>query len=199
MNCAKLANSTCSGKSAALGLRGCDLAAASTFFGLGLTGIDSDGDSIPDFLEILRSTSPSRADALETPLSDGKTNFEKITQGLDVESNLSTNPVQEGDFVKVTYQEESAGECGSGKTNYHYELEQIPLLAVPAYSEKSPSGPVDFSHGQDENVVLVFSLWQSAGGLSMPDRLYVQKILIPLKGEIQFIDKVPKLVGEIVL
>lgn len=198
-SCAKLINSSCTGQPAALGFRGCDLAAASTVFGLKLTGVDSEGDLIPDFLEILRSTSPARADALETPLSDGKTNFEKITAGLDIESSLSSNPVRESDLVKVTYSEELAGSCGSGKTNYLYELEQIPLLAVPAYTDKSPSGPVDFSHGRDENVVLVFSIWQASGGLTMPDRLYVQKILIPLKGEIQFVDKSPKLVGEILL
>ena len=198
--CKKLATPACKTKPAALGLQGCDLAAASSFFGVKLTGVDSDQDLIPDFLEILRGTSPSRSDAQEIPLGDGLSNFEKITQGLDVESSLKTWPVVEKNLMKISYNQ--IENCGTGKTQYQFGLNQVPLIPVPAYTDTlaqvpATQGPVDFSHGKDENVILVFSIWQVTGGLTLPDRLYVQKILVPLKGEIQYIDQEPKFIGEI--
>lgn len=202
-NCAKLVTNTCKDKPSVFGLRACDVSAASTFFGFKLTGIDSDNDLLPDFIEIIRSTSPSRDDALESPFGDGESNFKKITRGMDVESSAIKWPALDKNLMKIVYRQDAATTaCGSGKINYRYEIEQIPLVPVPAYSDNSAAvaataGPIDFSHGQDENVILVFSVWQAAGGLTLPDRLYVQKILVPLKGEIQYIDKEPKLVGEI--
>jgi len=169
---------TCSEEIKSLGMNECDLKFAHQYFGLPLTNIDTDRDGLQDFIEIIKGLNPARHDAFENPSGDGFTNEEKVILGLDIKSNLNLYPVDENSQISLRFQESSAS-CENKEKAYDYELESIPLKSTEKYSDPS-SESNNLSHEKDENVILLFSQWQSLGGLSLPNKVFYQKILIPL-------------------
>lgn len=179
------ANLTCNKDlSAGLGLSGCDLMFGASLFGAPLTGIDSDSDFIPDYLEIVRSLHPGRSDAQDNPMVDGVSNFEKIIRGLDINSSQTLFPIEDEKTIKIDYQENTSG-CGSdlqARRLYDYFIDRLPLVETKNYVDDLSSG-LSLSHKENENVILVFSYWQADGGVAAPNKIYGQKILINHRAE----------------
>jgi hypothetical protein len=160
----------------ALGLTECDLDIAESVYGVPLDGIDTDEDRLPDFIEIIRGTSPARADALASPFGDGLTNMAKITGGLDVEANALLQPVAADRQMDVTF-EPSDTHCPAGRAGYTYVFEQLPMTSTRAFVDHT-ADVLSLSHGPDENVVLLLSLWQATGGVELESALYLHKLLV---------------------
>ncbi len=183
---------SCEGDAYKLGLNDCDLKIASKIFGADLTGVDSDLDGIPDFIEIIRGSHPARVDVFENPSGDGINNLQKITQGLDIHSNLKNFPVEEEKKVEIKFSLSDV-DCEEGREGYEYEIVQAPLIEASPYM-----GDQTFSSLQreeNENSYLVISYWQAEGGLSLPNRIYYQNLRLKIGSElIKFDDRI--LLGE---
>lgn len=169
---------TCAAGGFNLGLSQCDRAYGNKLFGRGLNNSDIDRDSVPNFIEIIRGTALSRADMLDNPTADGINNFLKITQGMDVAASTATWPIGSEYLMDIKY-EVSEQLCSTGLKKVDYELDQIPFVDVVKYTDPSDDVSVNLSHEANENVVLVFSVWQSSGGITLPNRLYMQKWIVP--------------------
>ncbi len=189
----KAAALTCAKTNFSFGMSECDRAFATKIFGKPLGSIDADRDMVPNFLEILRGTSPLRMDMFDNPASDGVVNIEKISQGLDVRSSLALWPVESKKMMQLSY-DSDVGTCDTGTKQLNYTIDNVPLIETLAYVDPSDDASIKLSHLKDENVVIVFSIWQTIGGVTLPNRLYIQKWIVPLIGDPK--SETPKFLGE---
>lgn len=170
---------TCVNTGFNFGLSDCDRAFAQKYYGRQMTSPDIDKDMMPNLIEIIRKTSPTRLDAFENPTVDGVVNIEKVTLGMDVLSSLKLWPIDEKKLMNLVF-DANVGTCSNGLNKIEYVIEQAPLAEVESYTDPSDDAAINFTHAKNENVVLVISIWQSSGGVPQPDRLYVQKWLVPI-------------------
>lgn len=170
--------SSCNANNFTQGMTDCDRAYAAKLTGRLLSSADIDRDSISNFIEIIRGTSLARADMMDNPTADGINNFLKITQGMDVHASTVSWPIGSEYLMDIKY-EVDAGTCDNGLAKINYSLDHVPLAEVLKYTDPSTEPGMNLSHEKDENVVLVFSVWQSSGGITLPNRMYVQKWIVP--------------------
>lgn len=189
----KLATLTCAKSNFSFGMSECDRAFAAKIYGRALATIDSDKDLVPNFLEILRGTSPLRMDMFENPASDGIVNIEKISQGLDIFSSTILWPVDQLNQMRISYNSD-VGDCTTGTKQVEYVLENVPLVSALDYADPSDDPVIKLSHLKDENVVVLVSVWQTIGGVTLPNRMYIQKWIVPIIGEPK--SEIPQFLGE---
>lgn len=134
-----------------LGLLRCDAAAISS--STALTGVDTDLDGVPDFIEVLKGLDPIRAIADEDNdmLPNGvKSNIDEIQKGLDP---ISQDDVDDSQQIHVTAPKLSnKGVCGN-QDHYSFSVSSFPLLDVQAST--NPKFP-ELSHAANENVMMAF-------------------------------------------
>ena len=188
---ATVATLSCANNAFNLGMSECDRKLAARLFTRQFDSPDVDRDSLPNLIEILRRTAVARADALDNPTSDGVNNFQKVSQGMDVESSTTMWPINPEKLVDLRFDATSAV-CDNGLKRISYDIERVPFVDTQDYEDVTDDATINFSHKKDENVVLVFSIWQSSGGITLPNRLYMQKWVVPKlanpkKDEIKFI------------
>ena len=76
----------CDKQMVGLGLNACDIEVAKQIYGQTLTGFDTDGDGLPDFLEIRMGLNPTVSDlGLADRDGDGLTNYQEIQMGLNLD------------------------------------------------------------------------------------------------------------------
>ncbi len=120
-------------------------------------GVDSDGDGIPDLIELLKGTNPAIVDALSDPDNDGVLNYQEIahnTNPVYVEAGYPSQYLIQSEVKKV-----SAAVGSSCQENWQMNISQMPLFQTQAY--QAPVGFVpsasqmNFYHDKNQNIVLV--------------------------------------------
>jgi hypothetical protein len=123
-----------------------------------LNGFDSDGDGIPDYIEAIRGLSPFHANTSSDDFDgDGFSDIQEVAHGTDPQAdNAHTYPVdpQFETQVNLRAANSSAG-CSSTSEAYSFDLQNIPLVHVSAYTEAAHH-VFDLSHQTDENVILIY-------------------------------------------
>lgn len=161
-----MATLKCQGISNNLGLTDCDIA----FLKLSDSdpssddkGIDSDGDGIPDFVEIVRDTVASVADANQDLDGDGWSNQLELAQGSQV--NFPDHDVS--DLLKVVAQEtflQDSPLCPAQSEAWSLDLRNLPTVTTTAAftdsrtcvtGQESIRKCMKFSHSANENVILI--------------------------------------------
>jgi len=176
---AAVAALTCNKNLFNFGLSECDKALANKLYGRPLINSDVDRDAVPNFIEIIRGTSLARSDMLDNPTADGINNYLKISKGMDVMASTVSWPIGTEYLMDFKFEVEP-NVCGPGLDQINYQLDHIPFAEnTLKYVDPSNDVSVNFSHEANENIVLVFSVWQSSGGITLPNRLYVQKWIVP--------------------
>jgi hypothetical protein len=188
-----VAQLSCNPGNIALKFSDCDRAFSKWLYGRDINNFDADADLIPNYIELIRGTSMVRFDSNDNPTSDGVTNIRKVSRGLDVLSSLDLWPVPDKSEMKISFNQQDTT-CENNLNKYRYVIDNVPVSEVAAYTDNSNDQITNFSHGQNENVILVFSMWQSNGGVTLPNRLYMQKWLVPLVGTPRMEDN--KFIGE---
>lgn len=146
------------------GLTGCDLAA----LGFPATenvdaGIDSDGDGIPDAVEVLRGTEPGSIDAVLDSDGDGVSNVGEIRRGSLVDTpDAGRDPKQ---FLSITeYRSTDQSGCPEGQEVWGFSVENIPLPDVNAFDDAGVTHPgtqagqrreLSLSHGKNEHLIFL--------------------------------------------
>lgn len=157
------------------GLTECDEQLSMKIFGKKMSDLDSDKDSIPDWLELIRSMNPLKVDTFDIPFNDGLFNFQKISKGIDVLSNVKIYPVNTESTIDVRLSENSAS-CENEVKRYDYQFHRIPFSDNLSYVDSNPN--LNLTHKENENIVLFFSYWKAIGGVSLPTKIYLQKIIV---------------------
>ena len=157
-------------------LTDCDIKFASTYFGKTLTGFDTDGDQIIDFIEIIRGTNPVVADMQNDIDKDGINNIREIIDGSGVNNKAKLNDT---DLIKFSWTKSNDKQSCSSPTEekYAFNFMQAPVAAGLNYVDKLP-GKIDFSHKGEENVYLVLYLTEPRGSSTLPKRLNAIKITV---------------------
>jgi len=145
---------TCTGKKLFPGLTDCDLMAAGAPKSGGWTGLDTDQDSIPDFIELIRGTDPLQPDADISSADDGIPNIAKILNWSDP---LSNTPSRSVDVIQYK-PEDTSTVCHGSSFLRKVSIQQLPLVHTLEYHGdpvfQSATGQIiDFSHKADENVI----------------------------------------------
>jgi hypothetical protein len=153
----------CDDRLLALGLTDCDVKAMKLdTLKAGDMGVDSDGDSLPDFIEIIRESLPNYSDATSDLDQDGLTNRTEIARGSQV--NFPDLGVDSRVLFSVRESlVRSAENCGSTQEAWSFDLANIPLASTQAYAETRTRFPItgpdrrsfDLSHVAGENVIAV--------------------------------------------
>lgn len=136
-----------------LGLLQCDATAISS--SSELTGVDTDQDGIPDWIEVLKRLDPLRAliDEDTDMLPDGtNSNIDEIQRGTDPASQAQIPRTSE---VNASFQKLSSSSTGycQNQDLYSFYISSFPILEVKAYS--NPYFP-ELSHSENENVFIAF-------------------------------------------
>lgn len=158
---------SCTGRLNNLGLSDCDLLALGIVNSSNLPirqfGIDTDRDGIPDLIEIIRGTNPTRADADEDMDNDGMSNQAEIGWGTDPMRQSDPNDT-ENRMLVTEVKIDPKTVCATGSEAWQFDIQQMPVVPTLAYTSKdTPSDAAsradeatfDFSHAANENVVLV--------------------------------------------
>jgi len=133
-------------------LKSCDMAS----YNPQLSGLDTDGDGILDIVEILKGTSPNLRDDTEDDFDgDGVSNKKEIMLGTNPRVPTPFSTIKNLTDIRITtLQDESI--CGGHLIGYRFEIPSYPISQdVQAYSG-SNSGAWDLSHGDGENVYLLY-------------------------------------------
>lgn len=160
------AKSNCTGKLNNLGLNDCDLdlLGVSNSFNLPFRqfGIDTDRDGVADVIEIVRGTNPTLMDSSDDMDNDGFTNQAEINSGTD-----PMRPVNVARDLQMIYTESSvptADFCPNGSEAWQFKIDQLPVVLTKSSSaketpieavSKSTESNFDFSHAENENLILV--------------------------------------------
>lgn len=153
----------CDDRLLGLGLTDCDVKAMKLdTLKAGDLGVDSDGDSLPDFIEIIRDSLPNYSDATSDLDQDGLTNRTEIARGSQV--NFPDANVDSRILFSVRESLVRTSEnCSSTQESWSFDLANIPLAPTNAYAESRTRFPItgpdrksfDLSHLAGENVIAV--------------------------------------------
>ncbi|PIS09782.1 MAG: hypothetical protein COT73_12910 [Bdellovibrio sp. CG10_big_fil_rev_8_21_14_0_10_47_8] len=189
------------------GLTKCDLAALG-FSGLSSPdlGIDSDGDGIPDLIEVLRGSEPSQNDSFLDSDGDGLTNLAEIRRG----GNLNSPDADRDSDVLITtteFKDTDSPDCPEGQETWGFKIERIPLVPVGAFSDNGVTHPaaqtlprkeLSLSHGNNEELVFVGFQSLPTSPL-LPKQMWGAVVKLPVNGDSQNVRLGPKdffLLGE---
>jgi hypothetical protein len=111
-------------------------------------GLDSDGDSIPDFLEIVKGLDPSFKDSLADPDGDGVVNLQEILQGTDPFTRDADFPVSKMTQFNVVFNPQSAA-CTDG--GWDLSVSQTSTSPTRTFN----SSISDLSHGAGDQVLWI--------------------------------------------
>ncbi len=154
----------CSGSPNDLNVSDCDRAALNLNHPTdsGASGIDSDHDGIPDFIEIVRGTNPTEYDLDFDLDGDGMTNrreFQIGTNPREPDKEMAEDQINKFELLKL---DNPSFPCANEA--WTFNLNQIILVKPDAYTMPDSPPPasltdvqhrLDFSHRQNENVILI--------------------------------------------
>lgn len=159
------------------GLTNHDLEAAQKIFGSPLSGVDTDSDGIPDYVEIVRGLNPIVKDAhLDSDL-DGMTNRDEISRGLDPVNSDKIYKTDGQRTLKLSTQKLASSSCSAGKTSYGYALSSVKKTSTLGFADTSPLD-ITFSAKANENQVWIYTLWKNEASARVPGILYLQSVKI---------------------
>lgn len=153
VDCSKFTQS-CNTDHNEFGLNECDIAALNLEQSIQVgAGIDSDKDSVPDYLEIRIQSFPNLFDAYND-LDLDKVNT--IGEGeLGSSTRHSNNNVDPKNLIKISKTKlQNTPECSNGEY-WQINILNLPVLSVEGYSDTFV-GKSNFSHQANQNVLLNF-------------------------------------------
>ena len=143
--------SVCDASPLSLGLSKCDAAAISS--SSTLTGVDTDLDGIPDFIEIIKGLDPLRAildEDGDIQATGAGSNIDELQRGLDPTSVENLDPSLQ--IYASAPKQSSKGACGN-QDRYNFKVRSFPLLDLEAsVNSQFP----ELSHAKNENVMMAF-------------------------------------------
>ncbi|MFZ3231874.1 MAG: hypothetical protein WA160_16830 [Pseudobdellovibrio sp.] len=174
---------SCNSSEYKMGLSDCDLKV------LGLNsvvassdpGIDTDGDNIPDFIEVLRGTNPKIADSLSDPDNDGILNTEEISMGSDPVHYESEVPADIRIYANMNRNNKVDPLKPCSGERWSLKVDRIPFMKVPAFTDsaiKISPDAINFSHKINENVVIVWIKLVPKAGFSGLPKMYFKTLKI---------------------
>lgn len=180
----------CSGVSNNLGVSDCDVQA------LKLDqvdpssldqGMDSDGDGIPDLLELIRDTLPASSDATTDLDGDGLTNQVEVARGSQV--NRPDQGVPANLLARAFEQRipEAPG-CPVSEEAWELNVENVPLVPVAEFKDlrqcKANQSPLksclNFSHEANENLILLAFTSRPENDPTAPAQIWGMILKAPL-------------------
>lgn len=162
-----------------LGLNRCDVEVAQQIYGKTLTGFDTDGDGLPDFLEIRMGLNPTIPDLGPADLDgDGISNEQEIRWGLNPE--LVNKNVPDKDKLRMSTVQVAQPGCDSG-LKYQFTFDQIPLAENLAYTGKI--GNLDTTLQAGENQIMLISIQQPIGQQNLKKKMTIQLLKSNQTGE----------------
>lgn len=137
-----------------LGLTDCDLGTYSL-----TDGLDSDRDDIPDFIEILKGSSPNAIDVTKNLDGDSKNLIEEILRyGRD--PNYPDDDLDPSLMLDYVHHLSAAplDKCPSNQESWVYEIKGVPLVStLKTNPDDVISSKVSFlAHEADKNIILVY-------------------------------------------
>jgi len=149
-----------------LGLNDCDVKFMKLMTSSPVTAIDSNQNSILDFIEILKGSNPLLANSNVTLGADHLPLIYAIGNGYDVDSDNSVHVPNPNDLMRAQFTYVSGGShCARGEDTMNAQLTNIPLVHTQAYND-GQTGPLSLSHAQDENVIAIIYTATPAGALN---------------------------------
>lgn len=158
------------------GLTGCDLSNFKAANSIGqMTGLDTDNDDLPDFLEVLRGTNVIVADGGDDYDVDLQTNLDEISLGSDINSAVSQDSKNLVNFDQA----ETNETCNTRQKIFEININNIRLLPdTLAVVDDHPlvvgSQKIDLSHGAGENVLAVIYVSEPAATTVVKKEIYMQ-------------------------
>ncbi|MBX9767709.1 MAG: hypothetical protein K2X47_10595, partial [Bdellovibrionales bacterium] len=180
----------CKGVSNNLGLTDCDIQA------LKLDqvdptsadkGIDSDGDGLPDLLELIRDTLPASSDGTSDLDGDGLTNQVELARGSQVNRPDSGAPAH---LLLRSYEQRipEAPGCPTSEEAWELNVDNVPLIPVAEYKDlrtceanQSPlKSCLSFSHAANENLILLAFTSRPENDPTAPAQIWGMILKAPL-------------------
>ncbi|MBX2986973.1 MAG: hypothetical protein KF802_03660 [Bdellovibrionaceae bacterium] len=167
-----------------LGLTECDRKALNLDSRPGVItpGADSDGDGMPDFVEIIKGTDPGRADMTDDPDNDGRTTREEILRGSD--PFLSDNGILEILLNRnsLTFKANSeASSCQQG--DWTLSVDRLQTVRTEPVGAQ-PGDMAELRHGRDEQIVLVVYRLTPTNSLNPEIEYYGRYVRVKATGHV---------------
>lgn len=141
--------------------------------------LDTDRDSVPDFIERLRGMNVGSLDAETNRDGDLWTNIEEVRQNTDLRSHEEDDPTPQ--HLKILFDADeirNSPRCESGRSEFIFNGSQIPLVKVQAYRSEDPDfGPL-LSHDEDVNVIGLFYTAQPLNNPQGKDILFMKVLKV---------------------
>ncbi len=158
----------------AFGLNECDILALNLNRNVQLgTGIDSDKDGIPDYLEIRINSFPNLYDSYNDLDFDQLNTTVEAERGTSVRNSSITSPDQ--NYIKVVKTKMTSQDCAG--EYWKVDILNLPTMPIKKFTEESP-GVVNLSHQLNENIIMTFLKIKPIGDLTAPTRIFsgIQKV-----------------------
>lgn len=162
-------------------------------------GLDSDKDNIVDYLEIIRGINPKLSNAQSDDDGDSISNIAEVNQGTNplmnngVQAPLPTQIIN----AQVIESNQNNTQCTTQGTHWSWNIPNVPLVNVQAYTDQSTGGLFNFSHAQDENIILVSYVAEPINSSTQPKLVYAAIVKLKLAGGSKAINLDFKLVGAV--
>lgn len=116
-------------------------------------GLDSDGDGMPDLVEIVKGTDPAFPDMNDDPDTDGQATLAELLAGTDPFANEGVLSIADTSRIHTKYvgQVQDDPNCNYGA--WRMDLEFVPVTPNLAVTQVSPAA---FSHGENTQVLFLF-------------------------------------------
>lgn len=154
-------NTVCDSERNGFGISDCDWKALNLdlLYGHPQQGLDSDKDSIPDILEILRGTRPEESDQLQDPDHDLINNLTELLQGTSVNVHNSEINTQLQTLAQSEKVSTDTPECGGEL--WKHTIKQLPFstLTEAVQDELDGTGPANalsFTRPKKTNTGVIF-------------------------------------------
>lgn len=144
-----------------IGLNKCDVLSFTNVNGYN-GAYDSDGDGVPDYLEIIRGSDPIKSvqqisPGDSDPDQDGRNNLEEIRDQTDP-NYKDTAPSMFRPTVNRIYSAKPG--CPAGTLHYQISVSDQPFVQVGEFTDTNPfinhGKTLSRSHAKDENVIMVY-------------------------------------------
>lgn len=177
-NSCEAAIPTCSANDENLGINQCEVEALNLNINHHpVKGLDTDQDGVPDILEILYGLSPVSLDHNLDLDHDGLPNWQEIQFGSSPRYSNRNFDEKHSIHYQIEKNVQPSNSC-DGEV-WQIDLTKMPLLSVPPFVDNNPSGKsIDFSHGNDENIIVVFIKLQKQVGTFGNSKMYFKDIKV---------------------
>lgn len=164
-----------------LGLTDCDIAFMREMTANPVSGIDSNANGILDFVELIKGGNPLSSSGTMNGDGDSYPIQYEIAKGYDIQSNDDLYPAPSSQLMKANFAySQDSSMCGEGEEAMKVSLENIPLVNVRAFTD-SRVGPLNLSHGENENIIAITYTVSPVGGLpSSLEKTFVHVLRVPV-------------------